>query len=209
MGRARRTNILRVGIESLERRDNPSSFGMQPLANAQPSPIMPRTDFHHFYLKTLTIREFVATQAATRVSQAFQLFEQNALGIPVKLNGLGQSGAGTNSQQSVVFRQLDSGPTVPLVNTPAGTVPHPDTYENIFAQLAAYTDGALTTYIERTYRLNPSVRAAPNYSPRAANILVPYANCPDCPGRTTVPGEPSGLQPHHGPVGEPGPQASG
>lgn len=178
MGRARRTNTFRAGIESLERRDNPSGFGPHALANAQPSRIMPSTDFHSPLIRTLAIREYYATQATTRINQAFQLFEQNALGIPVKINGLGQNtvGTGTNPSQSVAFRQLDDGPVVPLVGVPAGTVPHPATYATFFGQLTAFTDSALTTYVARTYRQYPSIRVAPNFSPRAQDILVPFAN---------------------------------
>ncbi len=175
MGRARRANILRVSVESLERRDNPSTFGGgPPIANAHPSPIMPRTDFHHVFLNTLRVREYYATQAANRLSQAFQLFEQNALGIPPKLNGLPQRGPGTPVPAE--FRQLKTGQSVPVVSVPAGTLPTPDTYQAYFNQLTAFTHSALTTYVARTYRQYPSIRTDPNFSPRAQNILVPFAN---------------------------------
>jgi hypothetical protein len=175
MGRARRAESFRFAFEPLERRDNPSAIG-PPLANAQPSVIMPRTDFHKPLIMTLSIREANATQAAARVSQAFQLFEQNALGIQVKLSGLPQSGTGTGVPESPKFRQLDSGPSVPSLTAPAGTVPFPDTYETLFLQLATFTNSALTTYVARTNRQYPSIKAAPNYSPRADAILVPFAD---------------------------------
>lgn len=177
MERARRKRAFRAGAEMLERRETPSTtVGTMAIANATPSPIRPASDFHHPYLTTLRIRIANATQAAARVSQAFQLFEQNALGIPVKLNGLPQAGTGTGIPESVRFRELNGGAVVPVVNAPAGTVPTPDTYPTLFYQLAAFTDSAVTTFVNRTYRVYPSVKASPTYSPLAAQILVPYAN---------------------------------
>lgn len=176
MGRARRPRTYRAGIESLERRDNPSSSGVPVIGHAMPSRIMRRTDFHSPYTQTLFSREQNATQTAARISQAFQLFEQNALGIPPKINGLAQAGTGTGVPTTPQFRQLFDGPKVPLVNVPAGTVPYPATYQAFFGQLKAFTDSAVSTFVIRIFRVQPSVHNAPRFSPRALKILGTYAD---------------------------------
>lgn len=178
MARRRRHDRFQPQGETLERRDLLSRGfhrPIGPIAGAVPKPVEP-ADFHRQYVRTLAIRQLNSQQSASRISQAFQLFEQGMFGLQPVLPGIPQSGTGTGTGQPPQFRTETGGPNSPLVPLPAGVLPEPFTYGNLIGQLTAYVDTALEDYVVRTNDALESVRKRPRSTPLAQESLIPFAN---------------------------------
>jgi hypothetical protein len=151
-----------------------------PISGALPSPISP-ADFHRQYVRTLAVRFLNSQQAAARVSQAFQLFEQDALGLPARLPGIPSGGTGSGSAEPVRFRGGGSitgggsGLSAPLVGAPVGNTPANASLADVFNNIVYFTDVALETFVERSNNVRQSQQNGPHYTPLAQLSLIPYA----------------------------------
>ena len=171
----RRRNLLRIspGCESLERRETPSNL-LHPPPGGQIRAARP-ADFQKPFINLVNTRFLSSQLVAARVSQAFQLFEQNALGIPPRTSGIPGSGPGTGNDSPVQFRQGE-GIQAPIVPVSVGVLPDPPTLTNLIDQLRSFTDQALTTTVDRGQNFSPSSRKAPRNAPLTPDALVPFAN---------------------------------
>lgn len=155
------------------------SRGLRPpiglVGGAVPRAIEP-SNFHRQLVRTLAIRLNTSQQAASRISQAFQLYEQGMFGITPLLPSIPGSGTGTGFPSPPEFNKAPGGPQSPIVPVPAGVLPDPLTFENLNAQLTGFVDKALTNFAIRSSNVPISVRQSPKRTPLTQNSLIPFAN---------------------------------
>ncbi|MEO6808175.1 MAG: hypothetical protein ABI353_03570 [Isosphaeraceae bacterium] len=181
---ARRKNRIRFESSdpSLERRELLAHVGLAP-GPAQTGPIHPLDAVtpgrqNKVFINTLSIRLANSGQQTNRINQAFQAFGYNFLNRPIHLTGNsgtfsdgqgnepppGQSGSGQIQAGPILNRRL-----------PVGNLPMSPTLANGLAQLEQQTSLALSTLQFSSNRIQPSVRAAPKFTPLAQQALIPFA----------------------------------
>jgi hypothetical protein len=183
MPRDRRGTDYKPGVAELERRDL-LSLARVPVVpafvgEASPPHVIRPADFHHAYVTSLTSRLQVSTDMTVRISNAFQAFVQNFLGIPLADQAAAFSGGPAPAPPggtSPPGTTPPGGPPNLSGVTPVGTIPNPPTLANLITQLTQQVDFALSTIVLTTRRVQPSVAKGPKFSPRAFQALIPFAN---------------------------------
>lgn len=175
---ARRKNRTRFvpSDPSLERRELLAHVGLAP-GPAQVGPVHPLDAVNpggqdKGFISTLSIRLTNSGQQTRRINQAFQAFGYNYLNRPVVITGAVHPFTDHAGQG---HGHTEAGP-VPARTLPIGTLPVPPTLANGLALLDQQTALALSTSQLLTNRVEPSVRAAPTFTPLAQRALIPFAH---------------------------------
>lgn len=149
------------------------------------------TQLDKSFVDRYRVRNRSSRQMAQRLSEAFQAFAQNYLGVPANLqtglsSDLGgsavnlQNPGGNNTSSPSTGSAIAVGNEIIPGSTlvPVGTIPNPSTLENFVAQLTQQVDVALSTLPLSAFagQVNPSVRDGLRVSPLANRALVPFAN---------------------------------
>jgi hypothetical protein len=185
---ARRRNAVRPELQdaTLERRGLLSAAGGPGPADFGPTFYnrfnhdgISNLQLHKSFVDLLNARFNVSKNATHLTFEAFQVFQQNYLNLPVG-GGAGNSGTGgetTNpSQGNNPSTGNASGTGTSSSSQFLGPPPMPDTLPALLATLTQQFDKALSTIELNTTYVGPSVVREPKYSPAAQQTLIPFAN---------------------------------